>query len=575
MASITPPNEDHNSDKGSKNLEDNPKLEAGRRDSTSEPEYPKGWKLWSILVGLALSVLCTALDKTIISTAIPKITTAFNSLDDVGWYGSVYLLTACCFQLMIGKLYAEFSIKVIFLLTLSIFEIGSIVCASAPNSPAFIAGRAIAGLGSSGVATGALIILAHSAPLEKRPKYTGAIGASMGIASCVAPTLGGVLTDKASWRWCFWINPILGVPTVIVVFFLINLPSKTPRDITWSEFLAKFDFLGTAFLLPGLVCLLLALQWGGSTYAWSDWRSILLLCLFGVCITIWMYVQVRQGDKATLPLRILKNRSMGAATWYMFCVFGALTCFTYYGSIWFQSVKQQSAYSTGIYFLAATATMSVVALCSGVLTSKIGYYVPQMIACCIICPVGYGLLHRFSIDTSTAYWAGTLVIIGFGFGLGGQQSIMVPQTVMKGPDISLGTSCMMFAQTIAGTVLLSASQNVFEDNLVLELRRIVPDVDPNVVIGHGASGLAKAMSAIYDSATVHGILVSYNLALTQVWTICLVMCCLGSFGALTVEWKSVKSEKAPVTDAEIKLEEVLPENDGRPVSEMGRRLETE
>lgn len=125
------------------------------------------------------------------STAIPKITTEFDSLDDIGWYGSAYLLTTCCFQLMFGKMFAEFPVTYVFLAALGLFELGSVVCAAAPNSLALIVGRAIAGVGCAGVLAGALVIVAKTLPLRKRPLITGLIGGATGVAQIVAPTLGG------------------------------------------------------------------------------------------------------------------------------------------------------------------------------------------------------------------------------------------------------------------------------------------------------------------------------------------------------------------------------------------------
>lgn len=156
-----------------------------------------------------------------------------------------------------------------------------------------------------------------------------------------------------------------------MVVFFVHLPNtrKTTAAKTWREFLGKFDFLGTVFLVPALVCLLLALQWGGTTYAWSSWRCILLLCIFAVFIVVWAVIQVRQGDKATVPLRILRMRSIYCATWYMFCLFGMLYIETYYVSIWFQAVKSTTAYHAGIDYLCTTVAMSLTSVSAGILVS--------------------------------------------------------------------------------------------------------------------------------------------------------------------------------------------------------------
>jgi hypothetical protein len=144
-------------------------VEATPASPPGEIEYPTSWRLGLITVALCLAVLCVALDNTIIATALPKITDTFEALNDVGWYISVYLLTTCCFQLIFGKLYTFYPIKIVFLTALAIFEIGSLVCALSPNSIALIWGRAIAGLGSSGLFSGAILIVSYTVPLSKRP----------------------------------------------------------------------------------------------------------------------------------------------------------------------------------------------------------------------------------------------------------------------------------------------------------------------------------------------------------------------------------------------------------------------
>lgn len=118
-------------------------------------------------------------DNTIIATAIPRITDHFRALDDVGWYASAYFLTQCAFQLFFGKLYSFFSIKWVFLGALGIFELGSLICGVAPTSTALIIGRAIAGIGSAGIFSGAVLIIAHSVPLAKRSLYTAMIAGEL------------------------------------------------------------------------------------------------------------------------------------------------------------------------------------------------------------------------------------------------------------------------------------------------------------------------------------------------------------------------------------------------------------
>jgi MFS family permease len=178
--------------------------EISSNDEEDDMEYPKAWKLTVITIALCLSVFCMALDNTIIATAIPRITDQFKALNDVGWYGSAYLLTICSTQLIYGKFYTFYckrtrglvvmtianlhaAIKWVYITALFIFELGSLICGIAPNSTALIIGRAIAGVGSAGIFSGAVLIVTYSVPLRQRPTYMGIIGGMYGIASVAGP----------------------------------------------------------------------------------------------------------------------------------------------------------------------------------------------------------------------------------------------------------------------------------------------------------------------------------------------------------------------------------------------------
>ena len=502
--------------------------------------YPTGLKFVVITIALCLSVFLVALDNTIIATAIPKITDHFKALGDVGWYGSSYLLTTCALQLFFGKLYTFFKIKTVFLTSIFIFEVGSAVCGAAPTSVALIVGRAIAGVGSAGIFSGALVIIAYSVPLVKRPIFTGIIGGMYGIASIAGPLLGGVFTDKLSWRWCFYINLPIGAFTFLAIFLFFRSPArKVEKKMTMKELYSKLDIPGTAIFIVDVVCCLLALQWGGSVYPWSNWRVILCLTLFGILTLVFIYVQWIQGENATIPFHIIRNKSVAAACWFTFCLGGGFFVLIYWVPIWFQAIKGASAFKSGIMSIPMVIALVIANIVSGIGTTVIGYYVEFYYLCVVFSAIGAGLLTTFQVTTGHSMWIGYQVIYGFGVGFGMQQGLITIQTVLPLKDIPTGTAMAMFFQTFGGALFVSVAQNIFNNRLLSQVVVHAPSVDPTVLLHVGATNIAS----VIPKASLAGVKLAYNDALTHTWYISVAMSCLQLFACFFVKWISVKGKK--------------------------------
>lgn len=168
--------------------------------------------------------------------------------------------------------------------------------------------------------------------MRQRPTYIGILAGMYGVSSVAGPLMGGAFTDKLTWRWCFYINLPLGVITVLFVAFFFNPPqSGSPKNkSSWKKQLSNFDLEGSACFLPAIISLLLALQWGGSKYPWSNGRIIGLFVVFGVLILLFAAIQWWKQDKATVPPRILSNRTVWSCAAFAVCFGASFLLLVYY-----------------------------------------------------------------------------------------------------------------------------------------------------------------------------------------------------------------------------------------------------
>lgn len=243
-------------------------------------------------------------------------------------------------------------------------------------------------------------------PLHKRPKYQGFLGAIFGLASIIGPLIGGLLTSKASWRYCFWINvPIGGLAFVGLLLFLPASPPPVPIEGTFWQNLWKFDPVGNMVLAPGIICLLLGLQWGATKYPWKDSRVLALLVVGPVLLLAFFCIQAIQ-ENGTIPLRILRQRSMASGVVISLGLGPALIIPTFYLPIWFQAIKGISAMQSGIRLLPLLLGTVVFVIGAGIAISKSGQYAPWLIIGCAIRVLGGGLMTTLRVHSGIGQWFG-------------------------------------------------------------------------------------------------------------------------------------------------------------------------
>ena len=524
----------------------------------AEPEkqyYAQGWRLFLILSSLLLSLFCQALDDTIIATAIPRITDDFQRLDDVGWYGSAYLLTNAAFQLFYGKLYQILPLRWVFLWSLLLFEVGSLIAGVAPASLVLIVGRAVAGTGAAGITSGALNIMAHITPIHRRPLFVSLIGAVYGFASVIGPVIGGAFAERVTWRWNFYLNlPIGGAAAIVLLLALNRLPpSAQGHRLPPRTAILRLDPVGTLSFIPSIICLLMALQWAGTTYTWSDGRIIALLTLFAVLLVIFVVAQVVQNNhNVTIPKHIAKNRNMAFGALFAFCQGAAFNLYIFYIPLYFQAVKNTTPITSGLDYLPLILINTIGILIAGSLTSKIGYNVPWIWASSILMSVGAGLLTLLHVDSDTGHWVGFQILFAIGSGLGFQQPFVTAQAVLPLEDVGPGTGVMMLAQLGGAAIFVSVALNVFTQNLVSGIAALgLKSVDPHSIVQLGATQLRH----IVPPQAVDQVLVVYNAALVKAYQVGLIMSCISVIGPAGMKWVSLKKKDDREKENEVQKHE--------------------
>ncbi|KAJ5570579.1 uncharacterized protein N7459_010009 [Penicillium hispanicum] len=479
-------------------------------------------------------------DSSCVATLTSVISDEFGALNEIGWYGSSYLLASCSTVLIYGQIYSFYSMKTAYISSFAVFIIGSVVAASAPSSTAFIVGRALSGLGSAGVFAGSSIIVANTTPLKNRPMYTAMSGGIECMALAFGPVISGAVTHYSQWRVSFWIIIPVGVAAILsVVFFVHNIQRPEHADLPRKDKLKRLDMPGFASFVPLAISVILALEWAGTEYTWSNWRIILLWALVGVLLFAFLGVEYRTGDDSMFPLKMMCQRSVALCALFTFCNSAALFVTAYYLPIYFQAIRNASTFESGLMYLPTAVPFALAILAAGYVTTRIGYYTPLMVLGSILMVIGTGLFTTFSPTTPSSEWIPYQILYGIGVGLAFQQPYTAVQTILPDSAVGTGLVVLSFTQEIGGIVAISIAQNIFTSRLRRNLAKEVPGLDPRNVLNNGALGIMN----IVPKEDVAGVQTAYNDAIVDVYYLALGLTCMTVFGAVFIEWKSVKTDK--------------------------------
>ncbi|PBB31047.1 MULTISPECIES: MDR family MFS transporter [unclassified Mesorhizobium] len=398
----------------------------------------------AIIGGVLLSMLLAALDQTIVSPALPTIARALGHAEYLPWIVTGYLLTATAMAPLYGKISDVYGRRPVIYAAILIFLLGSLVSALAPDMLVLVIGRAIQGAGGGGLFALTQTVIGDLVPPRERARYAAWISGTWAVASVAGPLLGGVFAEHLHWSLIFWIN----LPIGFLAMAIINNPLKKLPIAAKHH---RIDGLGAVLLVIATALLLLALNWGGSTYPWF---SPEILGLVACSAAFWALFALRllRASEPLISLEVLGNRIVLAGTLSMFLLQAANIGASVYLPVYLQSVVGLSVSESGIAMLGLLLGTVAGATFSGRMIPRFVHYkriamvgVSLAIAC-------IGVLSAIATHASLLEVEILTTLIGLGSGTTFPVSTVSVQNAVDRAHLGVATGVLTFLRTLGGAL---------------------------------------------------------------------------------------------------------------------------
>jgi EmrB/QacA subfamily drug resistance transporter len=412
--------------------------------------------IYIAMIGLMLGMFLAMLDNLIVGTALPTIVGDLGGLSHLAWVVTAYTLATAASTPIWGKLGDLYGRKGMFMASIVIFLVGSVLSGLSQSMGQLIGFRALQGLGAGGLMVGAMAIIGDLVPPRERGRFQAMIGGMMPLAFVGGPLIGGFLTDHLSWRWTFYVNLPIGAVALLVTGLGMRL--HTPH------IKAKIDFIGAFLLTVGIVALTLVASWGGSEYPWASAQIIGLAILSVVALVAFVFAEARVPEPI-LPPRLFRNRNFTVAQILSFFVgaamFGAVNFLPQY----MQDVQGASATTSGLLLLPLMFGMLVVMLTTGQLIARNGRYKLYPIIGGAVMTVGMLVLLMLKVDTSTAMSSALTLGVGLGMGFIMQNTMLITQNSAELRDMGAASGSVTLFRTVGGSLGVALFGSIYTNRL--------------------------------------------------------------------------------------------------------------
>ncbi|MCA7935882.1 MDR family MFS transporter [Burkholderia cepacia] len=432
-----------------------PAAETARRDA------PAGL----IVAALLLVMLLSALDQTIVSTALPTIVGELGGLDQLSWVVTAYLLSSTVVLPLYGKLGDLYGRKIVLQAAIVLFLAGSALCGVAQDMTQLIVLRALQGLGGGGLMVVTMAAIGDLVPPDRRARYQGMFGGVYGLATIVGPLLGGFLVEHLSWRWIFTINLPLGFLALAVIGVAFRPHTAHVKH--------RIDYMGAAFLATALTCVILFTSEGGSLLPWTSPQLWMTLVLGVVAIGGFIYEE-RLAAEPIMPLELFRHR-----TFVLVSLIGFVVGIALFGSVTFiplylQVVKGSTPSQAGMQLLPMTGGMLVTSIVSGRLISRLGSYRMFPILGTLTGGIAMALLSTLTLDTPLHTMYAYMALLGIGLGMVMPVLTLAVQNTVEFRHMGVATSGATLFRSIGGSLGVAAFGALFSHGLQSRVTAALP-----------------------------------------------------------------------------------------------------